>query len=38
MLFDDGAALYAGVCAHGLEGVVAKKLTSRYRPERSRGG
>jgi ATP-dependent DNA ligase len=24
------AALYAAVCAHGLEGVVAKKLSSRY--------
>jgi bifunctional non-homologous end joining protein LigD len=30
--FDDGPALYAAVCAHGLEGVVAKKLSDRYRP------
>ena len=30
--FDDGPALYAAVCAHGLEGVVAKKLSSRYAP------
>lgn len=31
-LFDDGALLFAAVCAHGLEGIVAKKLTERYRP------
>ena len=30
--FDDGQALYASVCANGLEGVVAKKHSSRYRP------
>jgi ATP-dependent DNA ligase len=30
--FDDGDALYAAVCAHDLEGMVAKKLASRYRP------
>jgi len=30
--FDDGAALYAAVCEHGLEGVVAKKRSSHYRP------
>jgi bifunctional non-homologous end joining protein LigD len=30
--FDDGHALYAGVCEHGLEGVVAKKRSSPYRP------
>ena len=29
---EDGEALYASVCAHGLEGVVAKKHSSRYRP------
>jgi hypothetical protein len=28
--FDDGQALFTAVCEHGLEGVVAKKLTSRY--------
>ena len=30
--FDDGAALYAGVCDRGLEGIVAKQLRSTYRP------
>jgi bifunctional non-homologous end joining protein LigD len=32
--FDDeeAQALWATVCARGMEGVVAKKLTSRYRP------
>jgi bifunctional non-homologous end joining protein LigD len=30
--FDDGLALFAAVCKLGLEGVVAKKLTSRYLP------
>jgi bifunctional non-homologous end joining protein LigD len=30
-VFDDGEALFAGVCGMGLEGVVAKKLTSLYR-------
>jgi ATP-dependent DNA ligase len=29
--FEDGYALYAGVCENGLEGVVAKKRSSRYR-------
>jgi bifunctional non-homologous end joining protein LigD len=29
--FDDGRALYAGVCEHGLEGVVAKKRSGAYR-------
>ncbi len=29
--FDDGAATEAAARAHGLEGVVAKRLTSRYR-------
>ena len=29
--FDDGDGLYAGVCEHGLEGVVAKKHSGRYR-------
>jgi bifunctional non-homologous end joining protein LigD len=30
--FDDGAALWEAVCAHELEGVVAKKRTGRYLP------
>ena len=30
--FDDGPALFAAVCKLGLEGVVAKNATSRYRP------
>jgi bifunctional non-homologous end joining protein LigD len=30
--FDDGAALFAAVCAQGLEGVVAKRRGQRYRP------
>lgn len=30
--FDDGQALFEAVCAHGLEGVVAKRRSSRYRP------
>jgi bifunctional non-homologous end joining protein LigD len=29
--FADGHALYAGVCEHGLEGIVAKKRSSLYR-------
>jgi bifunctional non-homologous end joining protein LigD len=29
--FADGAALFDGVCKLGLEGVVAKRLSSRYR-------
>jgi ATP-dependent DNA ligase len=29
-VFEDGRALYAGVCDLGLEGVVAKRTTSRY--------
>jgi bifunctional non-homologous end joining protein LigD len=29
--FADGEALYAAVCDHGLEGVVAKGRSSRYR-------
>jgi bifunctional non-homologous end joining protein LigD len=28
---DDGEALFNAVCEHGLEGVVAKRLSSRYR-------
>jgi bifunctional non-homologous end joining protein LigD len=28
--FEDGQALYAAVCDHGLEGVVAKRRSSRY--------
>jgi ATP-dependent DNA ligase len=28
--FDDGEALYSAVCELGLEGVVAKRRTSRY--------
>src|SRR5215468_10384928 len=27
----DGAKMYAGVCELGLEGVVSKRLTSRYK-------
>jgi ATP-dependent DNA ligase len=30
--FDDGHALFEAVCAHELEGVVAKRKSSRYRP------
>jgi bifunctional non-homologous end joining protein LigD len=30
--FDDGQALFDAVCAHGLEGVVAKQKSGRYRP------
>lgn len=30
--FGDGDALYTAVCEHGLEGVIAKKLSGRYRP------
>jgi bifunctional non-homologous end joining protein LigD len=29
-VFDDGEALYEVVCAQGLEGFVAKRLSSRY--------
>ena len=31
-VFDDGQALWQAVCDHGLEGIVAKRLTSTYRP------
>jgi bifunctional non-homologous end joining protein LigD len=34
--FDDGEALYAGVCERGLEGIVAKPLRSAYRPGKRR--
>jgi bifunctional non-homologous end joining protein LigD len=34
--FDDGAALYAGVCERVLEGIVAKPLRSTYRPGKRR--
>jgi hypothetical protein len=30
--FDDGSALFEAVCAHELEGVVAKRRSSRYQP------
>jgi bifunctional non-homologous end joining protein LigD len=30
--FDDGEALFEAICAHELEGVVAKRRNSRYRP------
>ena len=30
--FEDGLALFDTVCSFGLEGVVAKRLSSRYRP------
>lgn len=32
--FDDGESLFRAVCEHGLEGVVAKHLDSRYGPNR----
>ena len=31
-VFDDGQVLFAAVCEHGLEGVVAKKRSGIYRP------
>jgi bifunctional non-homologous end joining protein LigD len=30
--FEDGQALFAAVCARGLEGVVAKRACDPYRP------
>jgi bifunctional non-homologous end joining protein LigD len=33
-VLDDGGALYDAVCEMGLEGVVAKRTTSRYGPNR----
>jgi bifunctional non-homologous end joining protein LigD len=30
--FEDGPALYAAVCEQGLEGMVAKRSASTYRP------
>jgi ATP-dependent DNA ligase len=30
--FEDGPELYAAVCKHGLEGIVAKRTASTYRP------
>jgi bifunctional non-homologous end joining protein LigD len=36
-VFDDGPALFASVCEHGLEGVVAKRRNSLY-PPGDRGG
>src|SRR5262245_35701393 len=30
--FDDGEALFEAVCAHELEGVVAKRRSGRYQP------
>jgi bifunctional non-homologous end joining protein LigD len=33
--FDDGEALFEAVCAHELEGVVAKRRNGRYLPGRS---
>ena len=30
--FDDGAALFEAICERELEGIVAKRLDSRYRP------
>ncbi len=35
-LVGDGAAIYAKACELGLEGIVSKKLTSTYRPGRSK--
>ncbi len=37
-VFDDGAALWQVVCDRALEGVVAKRLTSMYRPGHRGGG
>lgn len=31
-VFDEGQVLYDAVCAHGLEGIVAKRRNSIYRP------
>lgn len=31
-VFDDGRALFQAVCDHGLEGIVAKRVTAIYRP------
>jgi bifunctional non-homologous end joining protein LigD len=31
-IFDDGAALFAAVCECGLEGIVCKRRSERYRP------
>jgi bifunctional non-homologous end joining protein LigD len=31
-IFDDGAALFAAVCEQGLEGVICKRRSERYRP------
>lgn len=33
-VYDDGAGLWAATAEHGLEGVVAKRRTSRYQPGR----
>jgi bifunctional non-homologous end joining protein LigD len=30
--FDDGAALFEAVCDQGMEGIVAKRRSQRYRP------
>ena len=30
--FDDGAALFEAICKHELEGIVAKRRSSPYRP------
>ena len=37
-VFDDGEALWQVVCDRGLEGVVAKRLSSLYRPGHRGGG
>lgn len=34
-VFGDGPELYAAVCEHGLEGIVAKRLASTYRQGQS---
>jgi hypothetical protein len=34
-VFKDGPELYAAVCKHGLEGIVAKRSASTYRPGRA---
>jgi bifunctional non-homologous end joining protein LigD len=35
-VYDDGTALYAAALEHGLEGIVAKRRSSKYEPGRSR--
>jgi ATP-dependent DNA ligase len=37
MVFEDGKRLFRAVQAIGLEGIVAKKLSQRYKPESGSG-